>query len=57
MKIFKEVMAVLCNPIGTFCIGFASYDLFTGDYKNAAWVLFVVSILFLIGYSSERLSK
>jgi len=57
MKIFKEIMAILCNPIGTFCIGFSTYDLFTGDYKNAAWLLFVVSILFLVGYFAERLSK
>lgn len=57
MKIFKEVMAILCNPIGTFGLGFAIYDLFTGDYQKAAWVLFVVSILFLVGYSVERLSE
>ena len=57
MKIFKEVMAILCNPIGTFLLGFATYDLFTGDYKTAAWVLFATSIVFLVGYSVEYLSK
>lgn len=57
MKIFKEVMAILCNPIGTFCLGFAMRNLFTGDYKVAAWLLFVVSALFMVGYFAERFSK
>lgn len=57
MKIFKEVMAILCNPFGTFCFGYATYDLFTGNYKVAAWMLFVASILFFVGYFAERFSN
>lgn len=57
MKVFKEIIAVLCRPFGTFGLGYASYDLFTGDYKNAAWVLFVVSIIFGVGYFTERWNK
>lgn len=57
MKIFKEIMAVLCRPFGTFGFGWAVGDLFAGDYKGAAWVLFVVSILFIVGYFTERWSK
>ena len=57
MKIFKKIMAVLCNQLGIFCLGYAMYDLFTCDYKVAAWMLFVTSIIFLVGYSAERLSQ
>lgn len=56
MKIFKEVMAILCRHFATFGFGWATADLFTGDYKNAAWVLFVVSIVFGVGYFAERWS-
>lgn len=57
MKVFKEIMAALCRPFGTFGFGWAIGELLTGDYKSAAWVLFVVSILFIVGYFAERLSK
>ena len=57
MKIFKEIMAVLCRHPAAFGFGWATADLLTGDYKNAAWVLFVVSILYGVGYFTERFSK
>lgn len=57
MKIFKEIMAVLCRPFGTFGFGWAIGDLIVRDYKSAAWILFVVSILFIVGYFAERLSN
>lgn len=56
MKIFKEIMAIMFR-FGIFGFGWAMADLFTGDYKAAAWVLFVVSIMFIVGYLTERLSK
>lgn len=56
MKIFKEIMRIICQHPAAFGFGWAAADLFTGDYKNAAWVLFVVSIVFGIGYFTERLS-
>lgn len=56
MRIFKEIMASINRVISLFGFGFAIGDLFTGDYKRAAWVLFVVSILFMVGYFAERWS-
>lgn len=57
MKIFKEVIGVINRTVSTFCLGYASYDLFTGDYKTASWMLFITSILFMVGYFTERWSK
>lgn len=57
MKTFKEVISIINRHIGCFGFGWAIADLFTGDYKNAAWVLFVVSILFMVGYFTERWSN
>ncbi len=57
MIVFKEVMAILCRYFATFGFGWAMADLFTGDYKSAAWVLFVVSIVFGVGYFAERWSN
>ena len=57
MKIFKEVISMINHYIGCFGFGWAIADLGQGDYKSAAWVLFVVSILFIVGYFAERWSK
>ena len=57
MKIFKEVIGIINRTISTFCLGFAMMDLFTGDYQIAAWMLFGTSILFAVGYFTERWSK
>ena len=57
MEVFKKIMSVINRVFSPFCLGFAMHDLFTGDYKNAAWVLFVVSIFFMVGYYAERLSR
>lgn len=57
MNIFKEIMWVLCRYPATFGFGWATADLLTGDYKSVAWVLFVASILFGVGYFTERWSK
>ena len=56
MKIFKEMMYIPCRYFATFGFGWATADLFGGYYKSAAWVLFVVSILFMVGYFTERWS-
>ena len=57
MKKFKEIIGVINRTVGSFLFGYATYDLFTGDYQNAAWPLFIVSILFMVGYFAERCSK
>ena len=53
MKVFKNILNVICR-FGTFCFGWAIADLFTGDYKSAAWILFAVSIIFMVGWFTER---
>lgn len=57
MKIFKDIMWVINRYISTFCLGYAMADLFSGDYKIAAWFLFGVSISFMVGYFAERWSN
>lgn len=57
MKIFKEVIFILFRPFGVCWLGLATSNLFAEDYKTAAWMLFVVSIIFGVGYFTERWSK
>lgn len=57
MKIFKEIMAILCRLFGTFAYGWAIADLFSGNYETASWILFAVATLFLIGYSVEYIAS
>ena len=52
MNIFKKIMNVVCR-FGTFGLGFGIGELATGDYKSAAWVLFAVSIIFMVGWFVE----
>lgn len=54
MKKFEKIMRSINRTICPFSFGFATYDLFTKDYKSAAWVLFVVAIIFMVGYFAER---
>ena len=56
MKVFKEVIGVINRTIGTFCFGFGMSQLFIGKHDIAAWILFAVSILFIVGYFVERWS-
>jgi hypothetical protein len=55
MNFFKEIIYALC-PVTSFSFGFGIGELVTGDYKNAAWCLFVSAIFYLVGYLTERLS-
>lgn len=57
MKAFKEVMYVVCSSLGGCGLGWGSFELFAGDYQCAACVLFITSILFIVGYFTEQLSK
>ncbi len=56
MEVFKEIIGFINRTIGTFCFGFAIPKLFKGDYDIAAWMLFAVSILYIVGYFTERWS-
>lgn len=56
MTIFKEILKVILR-FGPFAFGWAIGNLITGDYKTAAWILFSVSIFFIVGYFTERFSN
>ena len=53
MKIFKKIMYVVNRTLATYCFGFSIAQLLNGRYQLAAWFLFGVSILFMIGYFTE----
>ena len=56
MKIFKEVMWFMCRYFAVFGFGWSVADLLKCDYKGAAWGLLIVSIVFGVGYFTERWS-
>lgn len=57
MIFFKELIRFI-QPFAIFAFGWGIGDLIiTGDYKSAAWILFSVSIFFIIGYFTERFSE
>lgn len=57
MHKFKEVVRFMCQHPAALGLGWATGDLLMEDYKSAAWILFVVSIIYLVGYFTERFSK
>lgn len=57
MKTFKKVIYVTNRTIGVYGFGFGVAQLLNGRYQLAAWFLFGVSILFMIGYFTEVFSK
>jgi len=57
MKIFKEIIAFINRTIVAFGFGVAVVRLSVGDYKIASWLLFGISILFMVGFFTERWSK
>ena len=57
MENFKETIGIINKMITTFCFGLALPSLFTGDYQIAAWILFGTSIMFAVGYFTERWSN
>lgn len=54
---FKDIMAIVNRTVATFSFGFGIVRLFIGDYELAAWSLFGVSILYMVGYFAERWSN
>lgn len=54
MEIFKEIIGIVNRTIATFGFGFGVTRLIKGEYELASWVLFGVSILFMVGYFVER---
>ncbi len=57
MKIFKEVMGVVNITFNSALFGASSVQMLCGNFKIATYMLFVVSILYMIGYFAERWSK
>ena len=57
MTILKKIMYVMNRTIATCSFGFAISQLLNGRYQLAAWFLFGVSILFMIGYFTEVWSE
>ena len=57
MKIFKKIIGILNLSISNFGFVVGIAGLFDGEYELASWVLFCVSILFMVGYFAERWSK
>ena len=57
MNIFKEVIYIVNSTIVTFGFGCGVAQLLSKDYQIASWVLFGVSILFIVGYFTERCSQ
>lgn len=56
MSPFKETMSIMNKTFGAYGFGYGSSNLFRGNYKVAAFSLFITSILFMIGYFAERWS-
>ena len=57
MKIFKDVLSVINSVLGGALFGNAIGQTFMENYKTAITNLFIVSILFIVGYCAERFSK
>lgn len=56
MYIFKETMGVINRTFGSFGFGFGISQILNGNYKIASFALLIVSILFIVGYFTERWS-
>lgn len=56
MKIFKKIIGIVNRTIATCSFGFSIPQLLNGRYQLAAWFLFGVSVLFMIGYFTEKWS-
>lgn len=57
MKIFKDIIGIVNRTIASFGLGCSISMLIQGRYKVAAWSLLAVSILYMVGYFTERWSK
>ena len=57
MEIFKEIIGIINRTLATYGFGFGLAQLLNGEYKIAAWALFIVSILFMVGFFTERWSR
>lgn len=58
MKIFKQIIYNVNKTFGCLFFGMATSKLFfIKDYKTASYMMFIVAILFIAGYFTEKWSK
>ena len=57
MENFKDIMGVVNTKFSSALFGAGSVQMLTGNFKMATYMLFVVSILYIVGYFTERWSK
>lgn len=57
MKIFKDIMCQVNTTFTAAIFGSAIFRTFIGDYKTATILLYIVAVLFIVGYFVERFSK
>lgn len=52
----KDVMVVVNITLSSALFGAGTIRMIIGDYKTATFILFVVAILYAVGYFTERWS-
>lgn len=56
MKIFNSIMEVINVTFGNLFFGTSMAELFFNkDYKTASYMMFIVAVLFVVGYYAEKL--
>lgn len=55
MKTFKNIMEVINVTFGNLFFGTSMAELFfEKDYRTASYMMFIVAILFVVGYYAEK---
>ena len=54
---FRDGLELINVTVGMCLFGFAIPEMLLGEYKSAATLLFIVSILFVVGYFTERIAR
>lgn len=57
MEDFKFTMGVINITFGSALFGAGFSQMLQGNFKIATYILFIVSILYMVGYFAERWSK
>jgi hypothetical protein len=54
MNVFRKIINGVNRTLGACAFGHGAARMFCGQYEIAAYCLFAVSILFIVGYYTER---
>lgn len=57
MKIFKKVIYSINKTFGCCFFGMATSKMLMKNYEAATYMLFIVAILFMVGYFTEKWSS